>query len=48
MDSPLLDCLGLGTIQTDKEGFITVDEEQNTNVPRIYALGDVTNNNHTV
>ncbi len=29
-------------IIADKAGFIQVDEYQNTNVPRVYALGDVT------
>jgi dihydrolipoamide dehydrogenase len=36
--------LGLETIgvATDDKGFITVDDRQRTNVPGIYAIGDVT------
>ncbi len=29
-------------VQTDKRGFITVDEQLRTNVPGVYAIGDVT------
>lgn len=28
-------------IETDSQGHIKVDEFQNTNVPKVYALGDV-------
>lgn len=34
-----LACAG---VQLDKHGFIAVDEEQKTNIPNIFALGDVT------
>lgn len=30
------------TVQANSEGYVTVDEEQRTNVPRVYAAGDVT------
>ena len=35
--------LGLDTvgIKTDAQGFITVDERLQTNVPGVYAIGDV-------
>lgn len=33
--------LGSSGVATDKDGYIIVDEYQNTNVPGIYALGDV-------
>jgi dihydrolipoamide dehydrogenase len=29
-------------VQTDKRGFITIDEYMRTNVPGVYAIGDVT------
>ncbi|MEM2839371.1 MAG: thioredoxin-disulfide reductase [Thermoplasmata archaeon] len=32
---------GIG-IRTDEAGFIVVDREQRTNIPRVYAAGDVT------
>jgi pyruvate/2-oxoglutarate dehydrogenase complex dihydrolipoamide dehydrogenase (E3) component len=31
-------------IQLEKNGAVKVDEYQNTNVPGVYAIGDVTNN----
>ena len=31
-------------IELEKNGAVKVDEYQNTNVPGIYAIGDVTNN----
>ncbi len=34
--------LEMAGVETDDEGFILVDEYQNTNVPGIYAMGDVT------
>ena len=50
MDSSVQkDSLDLDKIKIKlKNGFIAVDDEQNTKVEGIYALGDVTNNNHTV
>jgi len=41
--SPNADTIGLDKIgvQTDKRGHILVDEYQSTNVPGVYALGDV-------
>jgi len=41
---PHTDDLGLEKIgvETDRRGFITVDENRRTNVPNIYAIGDVT------
>jgi len=41
---PLTDDLGLEKteINVDKNGFIPTDDFQNTNVKRVYALGDVT------
>jgi len=38
--------LGLDTagVQTDERGFITVDEQLRTNVPGVYAIGDVAGN----
>jgi len=41
--SPELEKLNLDAtgVKLDKKGHITVDEYQNTNVPNIYALGDV-------
>jgi len=41
--SPNSDTIGLEKvdIKTDKRGHILVDEYQNTNVPGVYALGDV-------
>lgn len=29
-------------VETDRHGFITIDEQMRTNVPNIYAIGDVT------
>lgn len=42
--TPNTDNLGLETagIETDKKGFIQVDARQETNVPGVYAAGDVT------
>ncbi|MET0106333.1 MAG: glutathione-disulfide reductase [Sedimenticola sp.] len=34
--------LEMAGVETDEAGFILVDEFQNTNVPGIYAMGDVT------
>ena len=34
-------CFAPQDIKTDKRGHILVDEYQNTNVPGVYALGDV-------
>jgi len=34
--------LAMAGVEVDTNGFITTDEFQNTNVPGIYALGDVT------
>lgn len=34
--------LDKANVETDKAGFIVVDEFQNTNVPGIFAVGDVT------
>ena len=34
--------LGAAGVRTDDSGFIVTDEFQNTNVPGIYAIGDVT------
>ncbi|MCK4493113.1 MAG: dihydrolipoyl dehydrogenase [Methylococcales bacterium] len=31
-------------IDVDEQGFITVDQQQRTNIPHIYAIGDVTSN----
>jgi glutathione reductase (NADPH) len=39
-NTDLLD-LDKAGVQTDKSGFIVVDEYQNTNVKNVYALGDV-------
>lgn len=40
---PLTDKLGLDKtgVATGEQGYIIVDEYQNTNVPNVYALGDV-------
>ena len=35
--------LGKAGVEVDKNGAIVVDEYQNTNVPGIYAIGDVIN-----
>ena len=35
-------CLELANVNMDESGFIPVDKFQNTNVPGIYAVGDVT------
>jgi len=41
---PVTDALNLGTagISLDERGYVSVDKYQNTNVPGIYAVGDVT------
>jgi pyruvate/2-oxoglutarate dehydrogenase complex dihydrolipoamide dehydrogenase (E3) component len=41
--TPNTDALNLGAtgVQTDRQGFVVVDERLETNVPGIYALGDV-------
>ncbi len=31
-------------VEISKKGFIAVDEYQNTNVPNVYALGDIAGN----
>ncbi|KAG8457502.1 hypothetical protein KFE25_004138 [Diacronema lutheri] len=43
---PLLEPLGLGTagVELSAKGFVAVNEYQQTNVPGIYAVGDVTGN----
>ena len=40
---PVTDGLGLQElgVQTDKKGFVTVDKKFRTNVPGVYAIGDV-------
>ena len=40
---PLTEALGLDAagVHTTKTGHIVVDDYQNTNVPGVYALGDV-------
>jgi len=42
--APNSDGIGLETagVQVDKRGFITVDDTMHTNVPGVYAIGDVT------
>lgn len=42
--APNSDGIGLEAagVQTDKRGFITINETMQTNVPNIYAIGDVT------
>ncbi|PVD18283.1 hypothetical protein C0Q70_20832 [Pomacea canaliculata] len=39
-NTPSLDLKNVG-VETDSQGHIKVDEFQNTNVPKVYALGDV-------
>jgi dihydrolipoamide dehydrogenase len=41
---PVTDNLGLAAagLSTDERGFITVDQQQRTKVPNIFAIGDVT------
>jgi glutathione reductase (NADPH) len=31
-------------IELEKNGAVKIDEFQNTNIPGVYAIGDVTNN----
>ncbi|WP_239256986.1 glutathione-disulfide reductase [Listeria ilorinensis] len=42
--SPVTDTLAIENagVELDKKGYVTVDPYQNTNVPGIYAVGDVT------
>src|SRR5688572_19391260 len=35
-------CLEAAGVQTSSDGYVFVDDFQNTNVPSIYAVGDVT------
>lgn len=41
-ETPISDLASSIGIKTDEAGFIVVDREQRTNIPRIYAAGDVT------